>query len=436
MGFATALSGLTASAKDLQVTGNNIANANTTGFKESRTEFADVYASSLGGVSSTQPGSGVRVTEVAQQFNQGNIEFTSNSLDLALNGNGFFTLADNPTASTPTTFSRNGAFQLDKNGNIITDQGLFLMGYQPNGDTLDDGFSQGVFNSLVIDTSQGLPTATETVNVKLNLDSRDTLPIVTPFDPLNANSYNSTTSVTIFDSQGNSHIATTYFLKTAANNWDAFLYVDDRGVSPAVAPATDATVEALGTTPTSVPMQFTSAGKLDFFDVIGQTSKSYGAIDLSTIDPNLNVDPLDFRIDYIGSTQFSSVFSVNDLQQDGLPAGNLTGIDVNETGAVLARYSNGGTLPIGQVAVARFASNQSLAKIGDTNWQESAGSGPAIFGVAGSNNFGTISSAALEGSNVDLAAQLVHLIIAQQTYQANAQTVTSEKEITQTILNV
>jgi flagellar hook protein FlgE len=436
MGFATALSGLGAASVDLQVTGNNIANVNTIGFKESRAEFADVYATSLGGVSSTQPGSGVRVTEVAQQFNQGNIEFTQNSLDLAISGNGFFTLAADANASQPTTFTRNGAFQLDKDGNIVTDQGDFLMGYRPNGDKLSDGFSQGVFTTLVIDTSQGLPSATTEASTVLNLDSREVIPTATPLDPLNSSTYNATTSVNIFNSQGNSHIATTYFVKTGANQWDTFLYLDDRGISPAIAPATAATVEASGAVPTATPMQYTSAGKLDFYDVAGQTSKAIGTIDLSQVDPNLNVEPLDFTLDYADSTQFSSIFSINDLQQNGLPAGNLTGIDIDDTGAVIARFSNGGVKPIGQVALARFASNQALSKIGDTNWQESAGSGPAIFGTAGSNNFGGINSAALESSNVDLSAQLVNLIIAQQAYQANAKTITTEKEITQTILNV
>ncbi|MBW6454010.1 MAG: flagellar hook-basal body complex protein, partial [Methyloprofundus sp.] len=182
MGFSTALSGLNAASKDLQVTGNNIANANTTGFKESRAEFADVYASSLGGVSKTQAGAGVRVTEVAQQFNQGNIEFTSNTLDLSLNGNGFFTLGADSKASTPTAYTRNGAFQLDKEGFVVTDQGQHLMGYAPNGDLLSDGFSQGVFEPLKIDTAQGLPTATTKAVTTLNLDSRETAPLVTPLD--------------------------------------------------------------------------------------------------------------------------------------------------------------------------------------------------------------------------------------------------------------
>ncbi len=437
MGFSTALSGLNAASKDLQVTGNNIANANTTGFKESRTEFADVYASSLGGVSKTQAGAGVRVTEVAQQFNQGNIEFTSNTLDLSLNGNGFFALGENSLASTPTAYSRNGAFQLDKEGFVVTDQGQYLMGYAPNGDNLSDGFSQGVFEPLKIDTAQGLPSPTTRAATTLNLDSRETVP-ATAFDPADTNSYNSMTSVTLFDSQGNTHIASTYLVKTDGNKWDSYLYIDDKGISPdpvVTVPAADATVEGAGVVPSSTPLEFDSSGKILFYDVAGKTSKEIGAINLNDIDSNLFVEDLNFTMDYFGSTQFSSLFSINDLQQDGLPAGNLTGISINDNGAVLANYSNGDSKSIGQVSVARFANNQGLAKMGNTNWMESASSGAAIYGVAGTNNFGSISSASLESSNVDLSAQLVHLIIAQQTYQANAQTITTEKTIMQTILN-
>jgi len=439
MGFSTALSGLNAASKDLQVTGNNIANANTTGFKESRAEFADVYASSLGGVSKTQAGAGVRVTEVAQQFNQGNIEFTANTLDLSLNGNGFFALGADSQASTPTAYTRNGAFQLDKEGFVVTDQGQYVMGYSPNGDQLSDGFSQGVFEALKIDTAQGLPTATTRATTTLNLDSREVVPLITPLDIADPNSFNSMTSITLFDSQGNTHIASTYLVKTAGNQWDSYLFVDGKGITPAPVPPPNtlvgaATVVPVGN-PVPTPMEFDSSGKILFYDVAGKTSKEIGTIDLSQIDPNLIVDDLDFTMDYFGSTQFSSLFSINDLQQDGLPAGNLTGVSINDNGAVLANYSNGASKAIGQVSVARFANNQGLAKMGNTNWMESAGSGAAIYGVAGTNNFGSISSASLESSNVDLSAQLVHLIIAQQTYQANAQTITTEKTIMQTILN-
>jgi flagellar hook protein FlgE len=589
MGFATALSGLRAASTNLQVTGNNIANSQTTGFKESRAEFADVYASSIGGVSKTQPGSGVKVTEVAQQFSQGNIESTQNSLDLAVSGNGFFVLADtvnlpdpaDPSApvdpSVPAAYSRNGAFQLNSSGNVVNDKGQYLLAFAPNGTTAAEGFSVGVFRPLTIDTAQGLPNATENINMKLNINgagSVPTSPVFTPTDPL---SYNNTTSVTTYDTQGNAHIASTYYVKTAAANvWDAYLFLDDFGVTtggaavpPLVAPAS--TVASVVNAPgTPIPITFTSTGALDQVGnvaiaaaagsqalaatataasvavgataasvaaavaaatansaaaaaagnaaallggataasvlaaitgvpagagsavnaaaasaaavtgataadvaaaataaaivdaavttdtataaaVVGATPASvataavslvhvtkvdFGVIDLTGVDPSISVDPMAFDIDFFGTTQFATPFSVNGLDQDGLPAGNLTGIDVDGTGVVFARYSNGGSKALGQVALARFQSNQSLAKLGDTSWATTSNSGVPIYGAAGDNNFGGIQSSALEGSNVDLSDQLVRLIVAQQAYQANSQTITTEKSLIETILRV
>ena len=474
MGFETALSGLKSSAVNLQTIGNNIANSQTVGFKQSRAEFADVYASSIGGVSKTQPGAGVKVTQVAQQFIQGNIEPTQNSLDLAISGNGFFALADSIDASAtsnlvggstsnpaiPTAYTRNGAFQLDKSGNVINAQGRYLLAFSPNGTTVDEGFSVGVFKPLKIDTSQGLPIATKNVNLKVNLDGSLTAPS-SGFDFLpgtntpNPATYNNTTSITTYDSQGNSHIATTYFVKTAnPNEWNAYFFLDGRSITPGTqaapadptngTPATIASgsvVEPLGTISASpLRVSFNASGKLlpvvsnPPSTVTGVTTIDFGDINLADIDPNLSVDPLSIRFDYSGSTQFSTPFSVNGLDQNGAPAGNLTGVDVDKQGVVFARYSNGGAKVLGQVALARFQSDQSLAKLGDTTWGTSSDSGAPVYGAAGSNNFGTMQSAALEGSNVDLAEQLVKLIVAQQSYQANSQTVTTEKSLIETIL--
>ena len=452
MGFATALSGLKAASTSLQTTGNNIANSQTVGFKESRAEFADVYASSLGGVSKTQPGSGVKVTEVAQQFNQGNIESTQNSLDLAVSGNGFFVLADNvnlpdpnnPNApvdpSVPSSYTRNGAFQLNSVGNVVNDKGQYLLAFAPNGDTAAEGFSVGVFRPLTISTSQGLPNATENINMKLNINGAAGIPPTATFSPTDPLSYNNTTSITTYDVQGNAHIASTYYVKTAANTWNAYLFVDDYGITtggPAVPPipAPASTVAGLNTPGTPIAMTFTATGLLDTVDGVVATKVDFGDIDLTAINPNINVAPMAFDIDFFGTTQFATPFSVNGLNQDGLPAGNLVGVDVDDTGVVFARYSNGGSKALGQVALARFQSNQSLAKLGDTSWAQTSSSGQPIYGAAGDNNFGGIQSSALEGSNVDLSDQLVKLIIAQQAYQANSQTITTEKTLIQTILN-
>jgi len=606
MGFATALSGLQAASTNLQVTGNNIANAQTTGFKESRAEFADVYASSFGGVSKTQPGSGVKVTEVAQQFKDGNIDPTSNSLDLALSGNGFFVLADkvnlpdpaNPTApvdpSVPTSYTRNGAFKLDSSGNVVNSQGKYLLAFAANGTTVAEGFSVGVFRPLTIDTSQGLPKATTNVSLELTVNGAANVPTTKVFNPTDATSYNHTTSVTTYDSQGNAHIAATYYVKTpVANTWNTYVFLDGYGITtggqaipPATAPASTVS-STLHTPGLPIPMSFTSSGALaevgtraaavisagivsagatavtdttaastaaaaaaaggvtwppaagptgpalastaltaaqtasasatafaaaaaipnstiaslsptaaalattakttaataasaaaayaasaalvndaasatiasglattaataaatakaaaDAYNAAvaaaasstTQTKVDFGSINLSQINPNISVNPMAFDINFGKTTQTNASFSVNNSTQDGLPAGNLTGIDVDGTGVVFARYSNGGSKTLGQVALARFQSNQSLAKLGDTAWAKTSTSGAPIYGAAGDNNFGKIQSSALESSTVDLSAQLVKLIIAQQSYQANSQTITTEKTLVETIL--
>lgn len=435
MGFATALSGLKSAATSLQVTGNNIANSQTTGFKESRAEFADVYSSSIGGVSKTQPGSGVRTTEVAQQFHQGNIEPTQNSLDLAISGNGFFALADS-TDGIPSAYTRNGAFQLDAKGNVITDQGQYLLAYAPNGKTVAAGFSTGVFKPITVDTSQGLPTPTANINIKSNLDSSATAldPALFVDPTASPPTYNNTTSVTIYDSQGSPHVLSTYYVKDTAapNTWQAFLFMDGFGINSG-APATATAVNTPGT---PVILEFETSGALKTVNGAAATKVNFSNLDFSAvINPNLKVDLQSFDVNFAGGTQYATPFSVNGLNQDGLPAGNLSGIEVDGQGVVFARYSNGGSKPLGQVALARFQSNQALAKLGNTTWGQSSGAGAPVYGAAGDNNFGDIQSAALEGSNVDLSEQLVKLIIAQQAYQANSQTITTEKTLLQTILN-
>lgn len=438
MGFSTALSGLTAAAKDLQVTGNNIANANTSGFKESRTEFADVYAASVGGVSKTQAGAGARVSNVAQQFNQGNLAFTNNNLDIAISGQGFFSLAADPSASKPTLFSRAGEFKMDNEGFIVDNQSNYLMTFAANGTTVEEGFSEGVFQPLKVNSAQGKPDPTSKILTAVNLNSEEVVPVNFPLDPADSRSYNHTSSVTIYDSQGNAHIASTYYATdrgptsgnppTATgtpNQWQAYFFIDGVRFNP------DGSVPATPADQQSTQLTFDNSGVLTSpTDPI-----TYGPFNSTSIDPGLNVDPLSFTFDFGETTQFSANFSVLDLSQDGLPSGNLTGISVDDKGVVAAQFSNGAAEVLGKIALTRFANTQGLAKAGNTAWKESSQSGEAVSGQAGTGNFGLMQSGALESSNVDLSAQLVHLIIAQQAYQANAQTITTEKTIMQTILN-
>jgi len=430
MAFTTALSGLNAASNNLAVTGNNIANANTVGFKRSRSEFADVYATSLGGVSSTTPGAGVRVANVAQQFNQGNLQFTENNLDLAISGEGFFTLAKSPSEVNDLSYTRAGEFKLDKDGFMVNNQGNALLVYKPNGTAVADGFSTGVTTPVQINTLTGLPKSTDTVEMVVNVDSSAipaTAPTAsTPFDPLNPTTTdnNGRTSVTVYDSLGSPHILTTFFVKEqAASTWSVYHYMSEPGsdtltqVDPATGPAT---------------LIFQPDGRLD-------TTATLNPFQLDTASYNLTngASPITItNMNYAGSTQVQQKFSVNDMKQNGLPAGRLTGIDIDDEGVIFARFSNGGSQTVGKVALTRFPNNNGLAKLGDTMWGQSASSGEPIRGEAGANNFGGIQSGALEGSNVDLAAQLVNLIVAQQHYQANAQTITTENSIMQAILNI
>ena len=442
MSFTTALSGLNAAANNLAVTGNNIANANTTGFKRSRSEFADVYAASLGGVSSTTAGAGVRVTTVAQLFNQGNLEFTDNNLDLAISGEGFFTMSKSPSEPNDLSYSRAGDFKLDKDGFIVNNQGKALLVYKPNGATIADGFSTGVTQPVQINTLTGLPSATDRVELAVNLDANESVidPALIQFDPTDSNTYSTQTSATVYDSLGSPHILTTYFAKRAptgvTNNptWHVYHYMSEAGSAtktliPPSAPAANVAVDAGALT--HGVLTFDSGGKLQ--------TPADGKFNLGayTILPATGAADIDVNsLSYFGSTQVQEKFSVNGLTQNGLPAGRLTGIDIDDEGVIFARFSNGGSQTMGKVALTRFANPNGLAKLGDTSWGQSANSGEPIPGEAGANNFGLIQSGALESSNVELSAQLVNLIVAQQAYQANAQTITTENTIMQTILNI
>lgn len=417
MPFTTALSGLNAASNNLAVTGNNIANANTVGFKKSRSEFADVYASSLGGVSSIQPGAGVKVANVAQQFNQGNLQFTENNLDLAISGEGFFTMAKSPTELNDLSYTRDGEFKLDKDGYMVNNQGSALLVYKPNGTTVAEGFSVGVTQPVQINTLTGLPTSTNTADIVVNLNASSGTPDSAPFVETKPETYNSQTSVTVYDSLGSAHILTAYFVKTADNTWDVHHFMSE--------PATPDSKTDIGTG----ELIFDSAGKL--------VTPADGTFSLAAYPPGNGADDITIStMNYFGSTQVNQTFSVNAMSQNGLPAGRLTGIDIDGEGVIFARFSNGGSQTVGQVALTRFPNNNGLAKLGDTSWGQSANSGEPIRGQAGGNNFGAIQSGAVEASNVDLSAQLVNLIVAQQHYQANAQTITTENTIMQTILNI
>jgi flagellar hook protein FlgE len=404
MPFRLALSGLNAAQADLSVTANNIANTATAGFKGSRSEFAELFSVSPQGVSSAAIGNGVRIANVAQQFAQGNIDFTDNSLDLALSGQGFFILNDGGAQA----YTRAGAFQVDRSGYVINSQNQRLQVYPPNA---DGTFNTGALTDIQLVTNESAPAATTEAEVVLNLPGNATQPTTAPFTPGDINSYNHSTSLTTYDSLGAAHTATLYFVKTPnPNEWTTQLYVDGLSVGGAET------------------LQYSQTGAL--------TTPAGGQIAFGTHPTNTGAADMNMTFDFSRSSQYGQNFNVNAVTQDGYTTGRLIGMDIDSTGVVQARFTNGRSLALGQVAIANFSNPQGLQQLGNTNWAETFGSGQALRGQAGNSGFGLIQSGALEASNVDITEQLVNMITAQRNFQANAQMISTADAITQTIINI
>ena len=401
MPFRVAISGLRAAQIDLNVIGNNVANANTTGFKQSRAEFADVYAASSSGISGQSPGGGVNLNRLAQQFSQGSISFTDNGLDLAISGQGFFLLDDNGTQ----VFSRAGAFGLDQNGFVVNAQGHRLITFSADA----AGNITGATNPLQLQNANIPPQATDTMTLSINLDAAD-LPPVTAFNATDPLSFNDSTSTSIYDSLGNSHLATTYYRKTAANNWETYLYVDGADVG---GPDT---------------LAFSTAGAL--------VTPVGGSITSPAFTPAGGGAAMTVTADYAGTTQFGAPFGVFALTQNGFTTGQLAGLDIDNQGIIFARFTNGQSQVQGQLALADFANQQGLQPVGDNNWTETFSSGPALQGAPGSASLGLIQAGALEESNTDLSAELVKMIIAQRNFQANAEVISTADAVTQSVINI
>ncbi len=394
--FNVALSGLRAATGDLQVTGNNISNANTYGFKQSRTEFADVFVSGVGG---NQTGNGVRISGVSQDFNQGSVSITGNSLDMAINGDSFFIL--NGANGGEIKYTRAGNFEPDREGYIISKStGDRLQGYQAV-----DGALTASVGDLQISSEPMQPKMTSQIKFDYNLDASSEIPALA-FDPTDKTSFNNRTSVEIFDSLGSSHNMSTYYVKTAGNNWDVHVEMD-------------------GTMVTNGTLSFTDAGAF---------SASTG-LDPITWTPGGGAQPnQQISMNYNNTTQYGSAMAVRGQEQDGFSTGYLTGIDVDKDGVISARYTNSQVQPMGQVALAKFNNPQGLFAMGDMAYAETRSSGSALVGA--DNSTGAIQSGALEESNVNLTEQLVKLITAQRNFQANSQAIKAGDVVTQTIINI
>jgi flagellar hook protein FlgE len=419
MSFQQGLSGLNASSKNLEVIGNNIANSNTFGSKVSRGEFSDVYANALNGSGTNSVGIGTTLSAVSQQFSQGNITATDNPMDLAINGAGFFQLTD---GQNPPVYSRNGQFKVDRDGFIVNNDALRLMGYPADGAGV---IQPGNAVALQLPSAGINPQATSEIEIEMNLDSRvaTTAPAVGPaIDFGDPTTYNNATSLTVYDAKGQDVALTYYFQKAATDTWNIFVTANGAPVNGTLAaplPTTTINFPANGGTPTA-PLAPVA------FDIPASTN-SVGAQTLPMTGVTLDVT---------GATQYGAGFGVTNLAQNGYAPGQLTGISIEDNGIVMARYSNGQTKPAGQVELATFRNVQGLQPQGGNVWARSYTSGDPITGVAGEGNLGVLQSGALEESNVDLTAELVSMITAQRVYQANAQTIKTQDQVLQTLVNL
>lgn len=439
MSFQVALTGLDAAQSNLDVISNNIANSNTSGFKRSRAEFADVYATSAMGTASNATGAGVRVTNIRQQHTQGDINYTDNNLDIAISGGGLFRMEDSDGS---TVYSRAGAFGLDREGFISNATEQRLTGYQVD----DQGTILPTLGTLEIDRADLQPQATGTLEVVANLDKTTVDPSISTFSNGDPKSYNFSTGATLYDSQGSTHVVNFYYKKTATpSEWEMYVEPADTGelVDSDVASATAAS----GFEPLKFTMTFGNDGKLSqltdnrttttgpWLDTAAGTNNPF-EFDLSASDLGGAVDPITLAVDMSRFTQFDATSGVNSVTADGFSSGRLSTLDIDKSGVVFGRYTNGQSQAMGQIALANFSNLEGLNPVGDSAWAETYASGAPAVGAPGSASLGFIQSSALEQSNVDITEELVDMIGAQRSFQANAQTISAADTLTQTIINI
>lgn len=434
MAFETALSGLNAASSDLDIVGNNIANSNTAGFKSSRGEFADIYAISNLGVAGNSIGQGVALSNVSQEFAQGQFEFTGNTLDMAINGDGFFAVSE----AGATTYTRAGAFSIDTNGYIVNASGSQLQGFPVNS---AGSVSSSTPQSMQVTTGAADPNATTEVTIAANVDAGESTNAAAlaagtgaaaiaagaaNFSSADATTFNHSTSTNVYDSLGQDHQLTTYFQKVDSNTWNCYVEIDGTSVTSG-APPQD-----------YITLNFDPDGTLATWSNDANTTTN---TDISTIDfnpfavagaENITINELDLG----DLTQYGSDFSVTTLSQSGYSSGEFTDMDIDADGNIFARFSNGQAQILGQIAIITFPSPNNLRQVGETSWSETFASGTAVASSPGTSGVGTIESGALEQSNVNLTEQLVKMITAQRNFQANAQMISTSDQITQTIINI
>ncbi|MFC0267322.1 flagellar hook protein FlgE [Kushneria aurantia] len=401
MAFTQGISGLNAASRQLDTIGNNIANSQTVGFKSARTEFADIYAGSKG--------LGVQVSGITQGFSTGALENTGRDLDLAIDGGGFFRLND----GQQITYSRNGQFQVDEQGFMVNGNGARLTGYPVND---PNGANPQVLDgadpvALQIPQADLQANATSQASMELNLNSSAETLGAGDIDPADSESYNFTRPITTYDSLGNPQQVNLYFRKVSSvedgpSNWSFAAFSNGNQVGES-------------------NLVFDSNGQL--------TDGGEQAISIGL--NNGAESPLNFNLD-LAATQFSGESAVRSASQDGYQAGSFTSLSIAENGNLIGNYSNEQSRVLGRVALAEFANEQGLQPMGNNAWTATQSSGQELLGTAGSGQLGSLRSGTVEASNVDLAGELVSMIVAQRNYQANAQTIKTQDQILQTVVTL
>lgn len=416
MAFSQAVSGLNAAATNLDVIGNNIANSATYGFKAGTASFADMFAGSKVGL-------GVKVAGITQDFNDGTTTNTGRGLDVAISQNGFFRLVDD---NGSVYYSRNGQFKLDENRNLVNMQGMQLTGYPATG--TPPTIQQGA-NPVGLSVPNTLMAAKTTTSaaMQINLNSTDSVPAKTPFDATDSESYNKKGSVTVYDSQGNAHDMNVYYVKNSDNAWQ--VYTQDSSVAGDTAKSAgfmrfDTNGSFLGISATAT--EAVPVAPAAWPTQISVTTGATNGATASTFD-------LSFLNSMQQNTGSNNIVATS---QNGYKPGDLVSYQINDDGTVVGNYSNEQTQVLGQIVLSNFANPEGLASQGDNVWAATNSSGVALLGTAGTGNFGSLTNGALESSNVDLSKELVNMIVAQRNYQSNAQTIKTQDQILNTLVNL
>ncbi len=441
------VSGLNANGNQLTIIGNNVANLSTVGFKSSKATFADLVSSSLGGGSGVlQVGIGVALTGVQPSFTQGSLVTSANALDLAVDGNGFFIVKD---AQGGTFFTRAGQFQLNKDNKVVDPSGYKLQGYQTDANNA----ITGSIGDIALPSTTAAPNKTSTGSISVNLYSGTTATTFSLSNPTGTSSFS--TSMTVYDSLGTSHLLTFYFTKTAANTWDYNITANTSEVTAANYNAANKDT-ALGITRVGKgTLTFTTAGALDIESVVTRYDDGTAAGTAGTVAGRLQVDFSGATQDQLitfnygtslttdsgttgldGTTQFGSASALVSQTQDGYGAGALQAFLVDSTGTISGRFSNGQLRTLAQVTLARFPSNLGLTRVGKNLFAETRDSGQPLKGAPDTAGMGKVQANSLELSNVDLGESFIDMISAQRGFQANSRVITTADEILQELVNI